>query len=555
MAISTSGVRGHSPSASTSAIPTSAPYYTQQGQPPATAPPMPTAYATRPPSPTIEQRLRSIESLVRPLGSLPNALNNFSTQLSTIQRTAEATYGSVAERLSTAGGEQIQPRETRAEVPDRAWQSYRNSAWPLTPWLVGLRDAQGLPGLVIIALGNLPMLTVPDGTTKKDCEDATAEVYKEVGRLVAQRTEWTREEVRALGVFATWFCDLPLAAMAISHARAIGLDRIRSARKTPEDWREWIYLSLMDKICHAVDFVPAASNDILFPAWQDHMRRTSYNTEASVRDRDQKLLAWLEYAEGMQEILQAQIKARREILDEERRLQDDRQTSPTSQRSAAGTPADRSIEIWRKWSPRWEAWVQRNDVRSDPILALHRQYATLYSTSPSILGSKTVWQAMAQVHEGMVQLERARDAALAVIQSISSGEIARTLTFSFALFRPLLGLAMHTLLCLAITSPNGSTPAVPPQHLSTVIRSTWEVIAEARPFDQTPPVTAPVRGTSRDSRATGLSSAVTDAPPLIGGEGEMQSLLKDIVMDGTTARAQELLGAEPGPELWKRLLG
>lgn len=202
MAISTSGVRGHSPSASTSAIPTSAPYYTQQGQPPATAPPMPTAYATRPPSPTIEQRLRSIESLVRPLGSLPNALNNFSTQLSTIQRTAEATYGSVAERLSTAGGEQIQPRETRAEVPDRAWQSYRNSAWPLTPWLVGLRDAQGLPGLVIIALGNLPMLTVPDGTTKKDCEDATAEVYKEVGRLVAQRTEWTREEVRALGVFA-----------------------------------------------------------------------------------------------------------------------------------------------------------------------------------------------------------------------------------------------------------------------------------------------------------------------------------------------------------------
>lgn len=98
------------------------------------------------------------------------------------------------------------------------------------------------------------------------------------------------------------------------------------------------------------------------------MRRTSYNTEASVRDRDQKLLAWLEYAEGMQEILQAQIKARREILDEERRLQDDRQTSPTSQRSAAGTPADRSIEIWLKWSPRWEAWVQRNDVRSDPYV-------------------------------------------------------------------------------------------------------------------------------------------------------------------------------------------
>jgi hypothetical protein len=46
------------------------------------------------------------------------------------------------------------------------------------------------------------MVTVPDGATKKDCEDAAAEVYKEVGKLVAKRTEWTREEVRALGVFA-----------------------------------------------------------------------------------------------------------------------------------------------------------------------------------------------------------------------------------------------------------------------------------------------------------------------------------------------------------------
>jgi hypothetical protein len=68
--------------------------------------------------------------------------------------------------------------------------------------LVGLREAQGLPGIVINVLGNRPMVTVPDGATKKDCEDAAMEVYKEVGKLVAQRTEWTREEVRALGVFA-----------------------------------------------------------------------------------------------------------------------------------------------------------------------------------------------------------------------------------------------------------------------------------------------------------------------------------------------------------------
>ena len=168
----------------------------------------------------------------------------------------------------------------------------------------------------------------------------------------------------------------------------------------------------------------------------------------------------------------------------------------------------------------------------------------------------------------MVQLERARDAALAVIQAISSvrplhwhqdvvdvqGEIARTIPFSFGLFRPLLGLAVHTLLCLSITSPNGSPPAVPPQHLSTVIRSTWEVVSSARPLDAANPAQAPTLRTSvRDSRVG--PSTVTEVPPPIGQEGEMASLLRDIVMDGSTARAQEVLGAEVGPELWKRLMG
>jgi hypothetical protein len=119
--------------------------------------------------------------------------------------------------------------------------------------------------------------------------------------------------------------------------------------------------------CHVVDFIPAASNESLATAWSDHIRRTGYTAEASVRDRDQKLLAWLEYAEGLQDISLAQQKARKEMSDEERRLQDER-TSPSSQRSAAGTPADRAIEIWRKWSPRWDAWAQRADTRSDPYV-------------------------------------------------------------------------------------------------------------------------------------------------------------------------------------------
>lgn len=47
---------------------------------------------------------------------------------------------------------------------------------------------------------------------------------------------------------STWFGDLSMAGLAMSHARALGLDKIRNPRKTPEDWREWIYLSLMDKM-------------------------------------------------------------------------------------------------------------------------------------------------------------------------------------------------------------------------------------------------------------------------------------------------------------------
>lgn len=38
--------------------------------------------------------------------------------------------------------------------------------------------------------------------TRRDGESDVAGVIAEVGRLVADRVEWTREEVRALGVLA-----------------------------------------------------------------------------------------------------------------------------------------------------------------------------------------------------------------------------------------------------------------------------------------------------------------------------------------------------------------
>jgi hypothetical protein len=81
-----------------------------------------------------------------------------------------------------------------------AWNSYRSSAWPLTPWLVGLREAGGLPGLVVAFLGKRTLMDRTD-QSRQDCGDATAAVYAEIAKLMVERLDWTKEEIRALGVF------------------------------------------------------------------------------------------------------------------------------------------------------------------------------------------------------------------------------------------------------------------------------------------------------------------------------------------------------------------
>lgn len=88
-------------------------------------------------------------------------------------------------------------RETVIDVPEVIWENYRSRAWPLTPWLVGLREAQGLPGLVVGWLGKRTT-----SETRREGESAVVVAMAEVGRLVADRVEWTREEIRALGVLA-----------------------------------------------------------------------------------------------------------------------------------------------------------------------------------------------------------------------------------------------------------------------------------------------------------------------------------------------------------------
>lgn len=54
------------------------------------------------------------------------------------------------------------------------------------------------------------------------------------------------------------------------------------------------------------------------------------------------------------------------------------------------------------------------------IVSLHFNYAVLFTATPIFLGSTTIWADLSQSHDGYTQLERARDAAFALIQAICS---------------------------------------------------------------------------------------------------------------------------------------
>lgn len=98
---------------------------------------------------------------------------------------------------------------------------------------------------------------------------------------------------------------------------------------------------------------------------------------------------------------------------------------------------------------------------------------------------------------------------------------------SFAVYRPLLGLAIHTILSMLAALP--SSPLISLPHVTTVLRSTYEAIASARPLDLVP---------ASPARISLLAELVE------GGSGVMVAIGK-----------REVLGVELGSGLWKRILG
>jgi hypothetical protein len=230
------------------------------------------------------------------------------------------------------------------------------------------------------------------------------------------------------------------------------------------------------------------------------------------------------------------------------------------------------------------------------ILSLQFNYAILYTASPVFLASSTVWADIAGSHDGYQQLERGRDAAFAVIQAICS--VSRAFHFalaggnarladidfslklaarfhselddrvgcrsddtisSFALYRPHLAFALAHLLSLCLVLP--TSPLISSSHVLTVLRSTYDTILAANPLDAVlqPSPVRPGTGTSTLSgarthsvitTATGGPAAAVGTAGAVGGG----SLLSEIVELGIP-RGREVLGAEPGRELWRMLVG
>lgn len=140
-----------------------------------------------------EARLRAVESALRGLSSVPSSINQLQHSLSSVHRAIDSLASSV---------HSVVPRPPGVtEVAENVWEDYRSRAWPLTPWLIGLRESRGLPMLVVDLLGKRTVVDKSENG-RVVYEDALRAARSELGRLITVNSEWTREEIRALGAFA-----------------------------------------------------------------------------------------------------------------------------------------------------------------------------------------------------------------------------------------------------------------------------------------------------------------------------------------------------------------
>ncbi|BEJ15326.1 hypothetical protein CspHIS471_0410930 [Cutaneotrichosporon sp. HIS471] len=490
------------------------------GVPPPGPGPPPVVVAQHPVDPRTDSRLRGLETAFRSVSTLPAAVAALQQTLNSLLRTQDA----LASQLAGGGPPAVAPPRAITEVPEHVWESYRVGAWPLTPWLPGISPLPGLPAHVLQCLGRRAAAERTE-SSRREGDAAADAVVSEISRLLGARLQWTRDEVLSLGVYATWTADSALGCLAVGLARDLQLDRPHTLRRSHDEWREWIYVVLTDHMVHLPNFDVPMVHDPLAPTWRD-LVADSRPSDPSTLDRDSKLLAWLEFSELLIEVQAAQ------------RSNDP--PSPKRESTERGEPVpddeqrQRARDIWRRFAPRWDAWAGSAGARHDPVLSLHLNYAILYTASPMWAASERVWAAVAQSHEGYAQLERARDAAIAVLQTLGSPEIGRTIAYSYTVLRPMFGLAIAHL--VALVTKLSHTPIISLPHVQGQLRAVLDMLADAAPLDGAP---------------------IPPASPAEDGPALPSSLLRDMVETGqvTAIGKRDIVGAEPGRDLWRRILG
>lgn len=321
---------------------------------------------------------------------------------------------------------------------------------------------------------------------------------------------------------------------------------------------------LADHLLHLPDFNRPSVHEPLASRWRE-LVHTSNPDDPATHDRDSKLLAWLELSELLIEVQDAQRALR--LPDGSPNPAEVRRDSGSDRsdhaRQTSGPPAgdtqtdrDRVVtrDIWRRFASRFEAWAGNSGARHDPVLSLHFNYAILYCASPVWAANERVWSSLSQTHEGYQQLERGRDAAFAVLQALAAPEIARTLAHSFPVVRPFFGLAIAHLVSLTATmSHNTNIISVP--HVLGALRNIVDSLATCAPYD---PVARPPPGSPSGLRSPPSAQV---HPSSESGHPTSRTLPPSLILEMADTGAivavgkREVVAAEPGRELWTRLLG
>ncbi|KAL1410840.1 hypothetical protein Q8F55_001783 [Vanrija albida] len=570
-------LRAHTPPAHTpSSSGPQPPYYPVAhpgyGHPPPGGPMPPQASGGQLIDHRIEGRLRGLESAFRSVSTLPASVSGIEATLGAILRAQSALAAQISGGGTTSATTvSVLPPRNPTDVPEHVWESYRSGAWPLTPWLPGISPFPGLPSLVLLCMGRRAALERPE-TSRRESDAAAEAVVAEVSRLLAGRVLWTRDEVLALGVYSTWTNDSALGCLAVGLARDLQLDRVQIQRRGHEEWREWIYVVLADHLLHLPDFNLPIVQEPLAASWRD-LIATSPPTEPSVRDRDNRLLAWLQYSELLMEVLNAQRGHSRYPGDpkspegsrdsgsdhSEGRPGSHARGDSSGSRELARDQRDRRRvrDIYKRFLSRWESWAQSCGARHEPVLNLHYNFAVLFTASPVFTSNDRVWSLLTQSQEGHQQLERGRDAAFNVLAALGAPEINRSFVFSLPVFRPFFGLAIAHL--VGLTSALSHTPIINLSHVQQVFHTAAYHLSPAQaasdPSGPGRPPTAPGGVTSPQGATPARAASPSGARPR--GGGPPVSLLQEMVETGAIIQIgkREIVNAEPGRDLWRRIVG